>query len=110
MGKWVKKLPECRGGGEKEERGKEGRDSSVFISDGEFGLELRGYGGANLEVGDVLEAAGFPSMGGLERGLDGVVLRTTGRRRLERHQEIEAEEALAGGVDSRLVRLEGRDL
>ncbi|MBL0161910.1 MAG: response regulator [Bryobacterales bacterium] len=84
-----------------------GRDSSVFISDGEFGLELRGYGGANLEVGDVLEAAGFPSMGGLERGLDGVVLRKTGRRRLERHQEIEAEEALAGGVDSRLVRLEG---
>ena len=80
---------------------------SLYISDRTGGMEVRGRD-LEAEVGDEVEALGFPVHGSFAPVLEDAVLRKTGRHETPVAVSITPEEAMTGDYESRLVMLEGR--
>ena len=83
------------------------RDSTVTITDGSYDLDMRVDQNVGLEVGDTVEAVGFPPLGGFEPALEDVQLRKTGHQKPVAPTDLDAAEAVSGIAPARLIRVEG---
>jgi signal transduction histidine kinase len=80
----------------------------LFISDGRQSLRLPTTEATSFAPGDLVDAAGFPTLGDSIQTLQDPVLRRFGRGGDVQPQLITARQALSGEHESNLVRIEGR--
>lgn len=80
----------------------------LSISDGKHGLFVRTSATRDLNVGDVVEVVGFPTMGEYTPVLEDVVYRKIGTGTLPAPTVVTTAELFKGGADAELVRVRGR--
>ena len=81
----------------------------IFIQDGNDGLYVESKQRTRLDVGDFVEVAGFPSVSrGLSPILKHAIYRRLGSIEQVSPLPISTAQALEGGHDSELVRIDGR--
>ena len=83
------------------------RGYDYFVMDGEDGLRLLGDQSLGLEVGDLVEAVGFPEWGNASPSLRGVIARKTSHAALPAPKELSPEELLKSRHDATLVSVAG---
>jgi PAS domain S-box-containing protein len=81
---------------------------SLFISDGQQGVEVQTGQTTVLKPGDQVEVVGFPAVGSYSPILKDAIFRKTGTGSPPQPVTVTAEQALAGKFDSELVRIQGR--
>ncbi len=79
---------------------------TLFLQDGQNGLEVAGTQTDALQPGDVVEAVGFPAKGDYTPMLQQAIFRKVGEAAPPAPTPIKADDALKGIYDCRLVRLE----
>jgi signal transduction histidine kinase/CheY-like chemotaxis protein len=79
----------------------------VYIQDSTGGLLVQTVVPANLSAGDTVEAEGFPAAGSFSPVLQNAEIRRADRVLQVEPADISAEDALAGGYQSQLVRVQG---
>ncbi len=83
-----------------------GGDREFCLQDGSSGLRLSTKEPAQLEPGDIVEAVGFPKLGGPSPILQEARVRIITRQPLPAPAELSAGDLLNGSHDSTLVRIE----
>ena len=81
---------------------------SIFISDGQQGAEIQTSETTALKPGDRVEAVGFPAVGNYSPILKEAIFRKIGTGPPRQPVTVTAQQALAGGFDSELIRIQGR--
>ena len=81
------------------------RNDALFVADETGGVQLRTEGTPEVQVGDRVEAVGFPTLQLGRPALEEAVLRRLGPGRIPAPVDISADEATGGPYDARLVRL-----
>jgi len=81
------------------------RNDALFVADETGGVQLRTAGISEVQVGDGVEAVGFPTVQLGRPALEEAVLRRLGPGRIPAPVDISADEATGGPYDARLVRL-----
>ena len=81
---------------------------SIFISDGQQGVEVQTGQKTALGPGDRIEVAGFPAVGNYSPVLKDAIFRKIGTGPPPQPVSVTAQQALAGSFDSELIRIQGR--
>jgi len=81
---------------------------SVFISDGQEGVEVRSRQMLALQPGDRVDVVGFPAVGDYSPVLKDAVFRKVGSGPAPPATTVTAQQALAGAYDSELIQIQGR--
>ncbi len=84
------------------------RPGELFALDGEIGFRMLTSGSVALHAGDLIEALGFPKVGGSSPVLQEAIIRKTGQAPLPVPIRLSAEELLNLQHDSTLVQVEAR--
>lgn len=77
-----------------------------FLYDGQIGVRVLARDGIDLRAGDLVEAVGFPQLGGPSPVLQEARMRRVGSAPLPEPVSVTANELLSGRHDSKLVRVE----
>jgi signal transduction histidine kinase len=80
--------------------------ASVWLRDGTQGLRVRTADREPLAVGEVVDAAGFPTMGTLSAELEDATLRRTGENVTLAPVPVSAKDLLSGRHDANLIEIE----
>jgi signal transduction histidine kinase len=83
------------------------RGADYFVMDGKDGFRFLARQALGLEVGDVVEAVGFPELSGAAPVLRAAVARKTGHGELPAPKKLSADDLTLFGLDSTLVQVEG---
>jgi signal transduction histidine kinase len=83
------------------------RDAYYFMMDGSDGLRFAAKEPLGLQVGDLVEAVGFPELSGAAPVLRGAVAHKTGHRPLPEPQNVAAADLSNLAHDSTRVRVQG---
>jgi signal transduction histidine kinase len=83
------------------------RDAYYFVMDGCDGLRFAAKEPLGLQVGDLVEAVGFPELSGAAPVLRGAVARKTGHRPLPEPQNVASADLSNLAHDSTRVRVQG---
>jgi two-component system, sensor histidine kinase and response regulator len=81
---------------------------SIFISDGQQGVEVQTGQTTVLKPGDRVEVVGFPAVGDYSPVLKDAIFRKIGTGSPPQPVTVTARQALAGNFDSELIRIQGR--
>jgi two-component system, sensor histidine kinase and response regulator len=81
---------------------------SIFISDGQQGVEVQTGQTTVLKPGDRVEVVGFPAVGNYSPVLRDAIFRKIGTGPPPQPVTVTAQQALAGNFDSELIRIQGR--
>jgi PAS domain S-box-containing protein len=81
---------------------------SLFISDGQQGVEVQTGQTTVLKPGDQVEVVGFPAVGSYSPILKDAIFRKIGAGPPPQPVTVTAQQALAGNFDSELIRIQGR--
>jgi len=81
---------------------------SIFISDGQQGVEVQTGQTTVLKPGDRVEVVGFPAVGNYSPVLKDAIFRRIGTGPPPQPVTVTAQQALAGSFDSELIRIQGR--
>jgi PAS domain S-box-containing protein len=81
---------------------------SIFISDGQQGVEVQTGQTTVLKAGDQVEVVGFPAVGSYSPILKDAIFRKTGTGPPPQPVTVTAQQALTGSFDSELIRIQGR--
>jgi two-component system, sensor histidine kinase and response regulator len=81
---------------------------SLVIRDETGGIVVQTAQTTAVSIGDVVDVAGFPSIGEYSPVLQDSIFQPAGRRTVPEAPLITADEAIAGAYDSELVRIQGR--
>jgi PAS domain S-box-containing protein len=81
---------------------------AIYIRDAKEGLEVETRQETPLQVGDLVDVVGFPGVGGFSPILQDAVYRKIGTGAEPPPVVVTAEQALLGGHDSELIRIQGR--
>jgi signal transduction histidine kinase/CheY-like chemotaxis protein len=79
----------------------------VYIQDASAGVLVHATAPAAASTGDSVEAEGFPAAGPFSPVLQNAEIRRVGRTIRVEPADISAEDALAGGYEAQLIRVEG---
>jgi PAS domain S-box-containing protein len=83
-------------------------NGSIFISDGQQGVEILTGRPTVLKPGDRIEVVGFPAVGTYSTVLKDATFRKIGTGPLPPPVSVTAQKAMAGAYDAELVRMQGR--
>jgi PAS domain S-box-containing protein len=81
---------------------------SIFISDGQQGVEVQTSQTTALKPGDRVDVVGFPAVGNYSPILKDAIFRKIGTGPPPKPVTVTAQQALAGNFDSELIRIQGR--
>jgi PAS domain S-box-containing protein len=81
---------------------------SVYISDGQEGVEVRSRQVMALKPGDRVDVVGFPAVGDYSPVLKDAVFRKVGSGPAPQATTVTAQQAIAGTYDSELIQIQGR--
>jgi PAS domain S-box-containing protein len=81
---------------------------SIFLSDGQQGVEVQTGQTTVLKPGDRVEVVGFPAVGNYSPVLKDAIFRRIGTGPPPQPVTVTAQQALAGSFDSELIRIQGR--
>ncbi len=81
---------------------------TLFIRDAQEGLEVETRQTIPLEIGDRVDVVGFPAVGDFSPVLQDAVYRKIGAGAAPPAPLVTAAQALLGGYDSELIRMQGR--
>ena len=81
------------------------RDPEYFVMDGNNGIRFVLKHPSNLEVGDMVEAVGFPELGRASPVLRETVVRKSGHAALPEAKLLKPEDLMRADLDSTLVRI-----
>ena len=81
---------------------------SVFISDGQEGVEVQSRQMMELRPGDWIDVVGFPAVGNYSPVLKDAIFRKVGSGPAPQATTVTAQQALAGANDSELIQIQGR--
>ena len=81
---------------------------SIFISDGQQGVEVQTGQTTVLKPGDRVEVVGFPAVGNYSPVLKDAIFRRIGTGPPPQPVTVTAQQTLAGSFDSKLIRIQGR--
>jgi diguanylate cyclase (GGDEF)-like protein len=80
----------------------------ISIADDNHGLFIRTRNARDLKVGDLIDVAGFPSMGEYSPVLEDVVYKKIGTSPLPAPVDVNANDMFKGVADAEVVRIKGR--
>ncbi len=83
------------------------RAGSMWIRDATGGVMIREAGGGGAALGDLVDVAGFAEMVGTSPVLSEAQVKWAGTGKRPEAVEVTAENALKGGLDGQLVRIDG---
>ncbi len=78
----------------------------TYITDDSGGLEIRNHSEAQLAIGDVVEATGFPEAGPFNPVLKDAVVRKLGHAAPDKPTLVTVQDVLEDGRDSELVKID----
>lgn len=81
--------------------------TEYFLMDGEEGARLAFSGTSQFQVGEIVEAVGFPYLGGGSLRLDGIVARKTGQAPLPAPKRLSADGLISPMHDATRIRITG---
>jgi PAS domain S-box-containing protein len=81
---------------------------SIFISDGQEGVEIQTGQTTALKPGDRVDVVGIPAVGNYSPVLKDAIFRKIGTGLPPQPVTVTARQALVGGFDSELIRIQGR--